>query len=93
MGMSADLFRYPLFERRWVCVVFTSGYHNGCRCGPGDAHGDWGCGYRWVADALPDTSEAAALVERIEWLRSHVLADAPAAAAEAERHAPGRREP
>ena len=45
-----------LFERRWVCRVVSSGYHNGCHCTPGDPHGeDWNCGWRWVAPALTDT--------------------------------------
>lgn len=43
-----------LFERRWRCGVTASGYHNGAGCTPGDPHGDWGCGYRWIAPALTE---------------------------------------
>lgn len=43
-----------LFERRWVCTVVSSGYHNGAGCAPGEPHSGWGCGYRWVAPALTD---------------------------------------
>jgi hypothetical protein len=38
------------FERRWVCRVVSTGYHNGAGCDPSDPHGpDWRCGYRWSA--------------------------------------------
>lgn len=35
-------------DRRWVCVVVRSGYHNGAHCSPRDPHSAeaWGCGYR-----------------------------------------------
>lgn len=34
-------------ERRWVCQVFRSGYHNGATCGPSDPHdSSWRCEYR-----------------------------------------------
>lgn len=34
-------------DRRWVCYVVRSGYHNGAHCTPRDPHGaTWNCGYR-----------------------------------------------
>jgi hypothetical protein len=69
-----DFLRWPLYERKWVCEVVRSGYHNGAHCRPSDPHGtDWGCSAQWVAQNLPDTPEARALVERIEWLRQEVM--------------------
>lgn len=44
-----------LFERRWRCEVFSSGFHNGATCTPGDPHGGrWSCEYRWIAGALTE---------------------------------------
>lgn len=33
-------------DRRWVCEVLRSGYHNGATCNPRDPHSGWNCGYR-----------------------------------------------
>lgn len=44
-----------LFEKRWHCRVTASGYHNGAGCGPREPHGDWNCGYRWIAQPLTET--------------------------------------
>lgn len=35
-----------LRERRWVCQVVRSGYHNGAYCNEKDPHEDWDCGWR-----------------------------------------------
>jgi len=41
------------FEKRWVCGVVRSGFHNGSNCTPteGEPQGhhdpSWGCGYRY----------------------------------------------
>lgn len=36
---------------RWVCEVYESGYHNGCRCNADDPHlGRWNCGERFYYD-------------------------------------------
>lgn len=43
-----------LFERRWRCEVFSSGYHNGDSCTPDEPHGGWRCEYRWIAPALTE---------------------------------------
>lgn len=40
------------YEKVWNCEVFTSGYHNGCKCGPDDPHGGWNCRYVWKGVAL-----------------------------------------
>lgn len=42
-----------VFERRWDCVVVSSGYNNGASCedDKDDPHGaPWNCGYRWSAN-------------------------------------------
>lgn len=44
------------FYRVWRCEVFSSGYHNGCKCNPSEPHGGWNCEYRWISN-LPDTEE------------------------------------
>lgn len=36
----------PHLERKWVCYVVRSGYHNGARCSADDPHDAWGCGWR-----------------------------------------------
>lgn len=38
-----------VLEKRWVCQVARSGYHNGASCRPNDAHNDWGCDYYYEA--------------------------------------------
>lgn len=48
---------------RWVCEVFSSGYHNGCKCDPSEPHGGWRCGYRYEF-SYPATPEAKAMLER-----------------------------
>jgi len=46
------------FERRWICQVLRSGYHNGATCNPSDPHGnDWGCSYRYEASLNEATYE------------------------------------
>lgn len=36
------------FDRRWVCQVMRSGYHNGAACHADEPHASpWNCGYRW----------------------------------------------
>jgi hypothetical protein len=47
--MNAPGSPQDVFDRRWVCMVVRTGYHNGCRCTPSDPHGGWGCEYRWEA--------------------------------------------
>lgn len=42
------------YYRKWTCIVFTSGYHNGCQCDPSDPHDGWGCGYYWTGPRLTD---------------------------------------
>lgn len=44
-------FMDAMYEQRWRCGVFDSGYHNGCKCGPDDPHDGWGCGYQYRAPA------------------------------------------
>lgn len=46
------------FQRRWVCQVVRSGYHNGAGCQPDEPHGDWGCGVRWEASLTERQWEA-----------------------------------
>ncbi len=50
----ADLVTRGLIQRRWVCSVLRSGYHNGATCLPADPHEGWGCGFRWEM-SLHDT--------------------------------------
>ncbi len=39
-----------LFNRRWVCQVAKSNFHNGAHCSPDYPHDEpWDCGYRWEA--------------------------------------------
>lgn len=54
------------FEKRWVCQVVRSGYHNGANCSPNAPHGDWGCEYRYEIS----WSEAKYLKRRTESERS-----------------------
>jgi hypothetical protein len=51
------------FERRWVCQVVRTGYHNGAGCVPSDPHHheDWGCSWRWEA-SLPDNGNVRRLL-------------------------------
>lgn len=56
-----------MYERRWVCEVFTNGYHNGCTCNPREPHGNWECGYRWVAPTIADTDDGKLFAERVNW--------------------------
>lgn len=42
------------FDRRWLCQVVASGFHNGASCTPDDPHHGWGCGFRWTAAPLTD---------------------------------------
>jgi hypothetical protein len=34
-------------ERRWICEVVDSGFHNGAHCDPRDPHPGWDCGWYW----------------------------------------------
>ena len=44
-----------LFERRFICRVVSTGYHNGAACNSNEPHGaDWRCGYYWTAGALTE---------------------------------------
>ena len=42
------------FQKRWVCQVVRSGFHNGAGCTPGNAHVDWECGYRYEVSLTAD---------------------------------------
>lgn len=49
------------FHRYWRCEVFTSGFHNGCRCRPDDPHDGWDCQWVWTA-TLPDNGHTRRLL-------------------------------
>jgi hypothetical protein len=34
-------------ERRWICEVVDSGFHNGAHCTPREPHAGWSCGWYW----------------------------------------------
>jgi hypothetical protein len=53
------------FDRRWVCQVTRSGFHNGCGCRPSEPHGGWNCGWRWEA-SLPDNGHTRRLLGAAE---------------------------
>lgn len=48
----AKSFLEVLYARVWRCEVYSSGYHNGCKCGPDDPHGGWNCGYVLTAPSF-----------------------------------------
>jgi hypothetical protein len=55
-GQFADIVRATFealgYEKVWNCEVFTSGYHNGCKCTADDPHGGWNCRYVWKGVSL-----------------------------------------
>lgn len=44
-----------VLQKRWVCQVVRSGFHNGAGCIPNDPHHDieWGCGFRYELSVTP----------------------------------------